>query len=91
MTVLDEIAAERLRQVEREGWSSDHDDVEHSNGDLAVAAAAYAREAGIRGTTKPWWWPWAVEWWKPGSPRRMLVKAGALIVAEIERLDRASG
>lgn len=29
-------------------------------------------------------------WWKPGAPRRMLIKAAALIVAEIERLDRAA-
>lgn len=32
------------------------------------------------------------DWWKPKDRRRNLVKAGALIVAEIERLDRlASG
>lgn len=35
-------------------------------------------------------WPWAREWWKPTNRRRDLVKAGALIVAEIERLDRAN-
>ena len=33
-------------------------------------------------------WPWERRWWKPGDRRRMLVKAGALILAEIERLDR---
>ncbi len=35
-------------------------------------------------------WPWDGKWWKPTTPRRDLVKAAALIVAEIERLDRAS-
>ena len=35
-------------------------------------------------------WPWKRSWWKPGGVRRMLVKAGALILAEIERLDRAA-
>jgi len=35
-------------------------------------------------------WPWAMEWWKPKDPRRDLIRAGALIVAEIERLDRAA-
>lgn len=35
-------------------------------------------------------WPWAAEWWKPKTPRRDLVRAGALILAEIERLDRAA-
>lgn len=33
-------------------------------------------------------WPWDRKWWKPTSRRRDLVKAGALILAEIERLDR---
>jgi hypothetical protein len=33
-------------------------------------------------------WPWAAEFWKPTDRRRSLVKAGALILAEIERLDR---
>jgi hypothetical protein len=33
-------------------------------------------------------WPWDREWWKPRNPRRDLVRAAALIVAEIERLDR---
>jgi hypothetical protein len=36
------------------------------------------------------WWPWDRRWWKPSTPRRDLVKAGALILAEIERLDRAT-
>lgn len=35
-------------------------------------------------------WPWDDKWWKPTDRRRDLVKAGALILAEIERLDRAA-
>lgn len=34
-------------------------------------------------------WPWGRHWWKPGHPRRNLVKAAALLLAEIERIDRA--
>lgn len=34
--------------------------------------------------------PWDEKWWKPKNPRRDLVKAGALILAEIERIDRQS-
>lgn len=34
-------------------------------------------------------WPWAPQWFKPTTPRRDLVKASALLLAEIERLDRA--
>jgi len=32
---------------------------------------------------------WPPEWdFKPNEPRRMLIKAGAMILAEIERIDR---
>lgn len=34
-------------------------------------------------------WPWDASWWKPRGARRDLVRAAALIIAEIERLDRA--
>lgn len=96
-----DVFAERLRQIEQEGWSNEHDD-EHNKGDLAVAAACYAAfavaeddradAAKLTGFVKSCW-PWASEWWKPniGNPRRDLVKAAALILAEIERLDRAKG
>ena len=97
MAVIDEIAAERKRQIEKEGWSLRHDD-EHDGGQMAAAAACYAlHSAGrLRGITVdddgeqiPSCWPWSAFWWKPHSPRRDLVRAGALIIAEIERLDRA--
>lgn len=39
----------------------------------------------------PTTWPWDRQWWKPVDQRRNLVKAAALIIAEIERLDRAEG
>lgn len=35
-------------------------------------------------------WPWDAKWWKPKNTRRDLVRAGALIVAELERMDRES-
>jgi len=35
-------------------------------------------------------WPWSPMWWRPTTQRRDLVKAGALIMAEIERIDRAA-
>lgn len=35
-------------------------------------------------------WPWYGQCWKPKDRRRDLVRAAALIVAEIERLDRAA-
>lgn len=97
-----DVRAERQRQINVEGWTPEHDD-EHDSGDLAAAASAYALAAcdclnpysqgdggwNVTGGESPPMWP--QEWeWKPADPRRMLVKAGALILAEIERIDRAA-
>lgn len=94
---LDDVAAERRRQIDNEGWALWHDD-EHSAGELAHAGAAYACHAAERrcyddgaayaGAPPPPFWPWSRDWWKPKNPRRDLVRAAALLVAEIERLDR---
>ena len=94
-----DVLDERRRQQEVEGWTPEHDD-KHKAGDLARAAGLYASNAGAAmfyGTANtsicneaPYGWPWAPEWCKPANARRDLVKAGALILAEIERLDRAA-
>ncbi|HBP0649261.1 TPA: hypothetical protein L5Q18_003262 [Pseudomonas aeruginosa] len=89
-----DVQAERRRQITAEGWTPEHDD-EHSHGQMARAAACYA----LAGSSDPndgtaallvsLAWPWDQQWWKPTSARRDLVKACALALAEIERLDRA--
>ncbi|MER9937468.1 hypothetical protein [Mesorhizobium sp. M0088] len=89
-----DVAAERRRQIEAEGWTAKHDD-DHDKGEMARAAACYALADIRSATVGPYdienrMWPWDLSWWKPSSPRRNLVKAGALIAAEIERLDRLS-
>lgn len=95
MTGIELIAAERRRQVEKEGWSESHDDG-HDEGALACAAACYAMPAECRLMKQhrnvPIAWPWYDEWWKPTPNDRVreLVKAGALIAAEIDRLQRAA-
>jgi hypothetical protein len=93
--VLIEVGDERRRHVEGKGWSPEHDD-EHRLGELALAGAAYAVHASFlihpaitRAGLARSLWPWSTSWWKPTSLRRCLVKAAALIIAEIERLDRA--
>lgn len=93
VTAVALIEAERQRQIEREGWTPEHDDA-HSTGDLATAAACYALPPGDDDAFEndpPELWPWEAESWKPLPDDRIreLVKAGALIVAEIERLQRA--
>ncbi|MBU9552612.1 hypothetical protein KTE50_29175 [Burkholderia multivorans] len=87
-----DVLAERRRQVEQEGWTPAHDD-EHDMGEMAHAAAWYSVDQMMRSALDERglsFWPWAQEWWKPTTPRRDLVKAGALILAELERLDRAA-
>ncbi|MFU5718340.1 hypothetical protein ACM7US_11415 [Pseudomonas aeruginosa] len=90
-----DVQAERRRQVEAEGWTPEHDDA-HSYGQMARAAACYA----LAGSSAPndgtaallvsLAWPWDEQWWKPSTARRDMVKACALALAEIERLDRAA-
>lgn len=97
---LTDVAAERQRQIDKEGWAHEHDDGNHA-GEMATAAASYALDAASHMTDQEWWgpefkkqavhlWPWDKEWWKPREPRRNLVRAAALIIAEIERIDRSA-
>lgn len=93
------IDAERKRQIEEEGWTAEHD-AHHSDLALAVAGAAYAIHcASIHSGEGEEWkkqyntigtkiFPFDEEWFKPtpNDPIRQLVKAGALIAAEIDRL-----
>ncbi len=93
-----DVLAERRRQQEVEGWTPEHDD-EHLSGEISALAAFYAMPPAARdwdasstgyGETlgeamlPPDWLA------KPGERREELKKAGALILAEIERLDRAA-
>lgn len=102
---MSDVIAERLRQMDDEGWDADHDD-QHTDGELAAAAACYAYSASIGngaeknlGDNRPGFlslvnamWPesWSWEWWKPKSKRHNLVRAAALLIAEIERMDRVA-
>jgi len=91
---------ERTRQIESEGWTAAHDD-EHTECQLLDAAICYAGMSGSLvmdpdsgseariGLMEVW--PWEPSWWKPSNdPIRNLVKAGALIAAEIDRMQRKS-
>jgi hypothetical protein len=94
-----DVLAERQRQIEREGYDPEHDDC-HDNHEIAAAAAYYAMPPGARE------WPatetgygdtfgeaiapsdWTMKDY--GDRRRELVVAAALLLAEIERMDRGS-
>ena len=95
-TGIDLIAKERQRQIEDEGWTKEHD-AELTNGSLALAAVCYAipnelrhySYCPLRKEKVPDFWLWDKKWWKPCPEDRIreLVKAGALIAAEIDRLQ----
>lgn len=94
MTGVELIAAERRRQVEQEGWTTKHDD-SHCEGEMIEGARAYLSAAFLAEVGRTWHgdppptWPWNQSSWKPSDdPIRNLVKAGALIAAEIDRLQR---
>jgi hypothetical protein len=96
------IQHERERQIHTEGFTAEHDDA-HVPGELLDAALCYvllAQEQTQQGEGGRWklllavaeMWPWDHGWWKPSpDPVRNLVKAGALIAAEIDRLQRRNG
>ncbi len=84
------IAIERHRQVIQEGWTAEHD-AEHINGELAIAGVLYAlpeplREQRILRDLFMSAVNWAAGWFKPRTRVEDLVRAGALMAAEIDRL-----
>lgn len=88
---IEEVYAERRRQVDAEGYDPKDDD-RYTARELRRAAAAYLNW-GHHGNAvhgkPPADWPWPGQSWKPKDERRDLIRAAALIIAEIERLDRA--
>ena len=95
------LVRERQRQIHSEGFKPERDDA-YTAGELADAAATYAAAAAIHAEYKPTdgvrledygrlglMWPWSPEWFKGGDQKRALVKAGGLILAELERVMRA--
>ena len=89
-----DVLAERQRQIDVEGWTAEHDD-KYNSAQMGHAAKAYADpfntcSAGhdVMQAYPPSAWPFGSDWWKPKTYRENLVRAGALIIAEIERLDR---
>jgi hypothetical protein len=99
MKGIEIIAAERQRQIEKEGFTGLHDS-QHTDESLAMVAASYALPPYLREKNQiitidfgkvPRWWPlhWNLNWWKPTPMDRIreLSKAGALCAAEIDRIQ----
>ena len=95
------IAEERKRQIEKEGFTAEHD-ANHLCSELTDAAVMYAMRAYWKKRIDPMiigtdempgiMWPFGIEFFKPSNEPwpdgriKDLVKAGALIAAEIDRL-----
>jgi len=96
---INDVLAERERQINVKGYSTDHDDSYEQN-ELPRAAAEYTNQVIGRGwiferhpdlyrsEVASDFWPWDACYWNPKSPREDLVRAAAILIAEIERLDR---
>jgi len=88
---LELVEEERHRQISEKGWTADHDDT-HTNGELSRAAACYVGVTYAteeRSKTYKNYWPWNIQSYKPSNdPKRNLIKAAALILADLERLLR---
>jgi hypothetical protein len=86
------IKGERIRQVEVEGMTAKHDDL-RCDGELQAAAECYMAAALLPPApgTVPVSWPMLAHEWKPRSAERNLVRAGALLDAEEDRLRRRDG
>lgn len=86
------IAYERRRQVELKGYAAGHD-ARHGVGELLNAGISYAIRAElandphrIPALPPPARWPWAAVEWKPREDAvENMVRAAALIAAEIDR------
>lgn len=59
--------------------------------DQNVLTSDEMAEALTNAIAPPGFWPLDPAWWKPHNDRSDLIRAGALIIAEVERLDRATG
>lgn len=92
MSGIERIAKERQRQIEEEGFDAAHDD-QHVDGSLVGVAVYYATAELGFDLWAAMVWPesWSRSWDKTDkhSPLRQLAIAGALIAAEIDRLERA--
>ena len=82
-TGIGDVITERCRQGHK-GFDADHDD-QNTMREMPRAAVCY-----VLGNAGNWPVQWDRRWWKPTDERRNLVKAAALLIAEIERLDRVA-
>lgn len=102
LEAVERVLAERIRQVEGEGYTPAHDDEHRKSGELAAAGAcyllavhhqnvAYVRTGAmvVQPSSPHPAWPFPRVIWKPASPTRMTIKGTALGLADLVRHLRA--
>jgi len=77
-----DVMFERKRQVYVLGFDAPHDD-NWNRGELKEAAIVYIDKHLKRSR-----WPFGEFWYRPKDERQNLVRAAAMLIAEIDRLDR---
>lgn len=82
-----DVLAERNRQLTAEGYSEAHDD-KHISGQIAMGAAAYLAASTGHFAQANSMWPWEHRYFKSHGDERDLVKAGAMVLAELDRINR---
>jgi hypothetical protein len=79
---VEAIRRERQHQIRKHDYDFEHDR-QHTEGQLVDAAIAYIYYDGF-------YWPWEAESFRPEGQIPNLIKAGALLAAEIDRLRAES-
>lgn len=90
-TGIEQIGEERLKQINKHGYTL-YNDAGWNNKHLLMAALAYLKTAiGAEETLTESWpmedWPWDIKYFKDEGYVENLKKAGALIAAELDRLN----
>jgi hypothetical protein len=86
MIALQMVIQERRRQIVTEGFDAEHDDT-HTNSELARAAVCYAIPTNFYPAGGLW--PFETDCFKPTEDKKDIVRAIALLLAELERILRA--
>lgn len=82
------VICERQRQITQKRYTPERDDL-YTDGELALAAAGYALASAGRHGDAERVWPWPNYPLRAKNPVAALVKAGGVIIAELERRARA--
>jgi hypothetical protein len=90
--VLDDIRMKRQRQIVIHSHPPEEDD-RHADGSVGIGAIPYIQAAnqqtlGLKDKELQTFWPWPERFKPSADPRENLINAAALLVAEIERIDR---